>query len=210
MTTRSSPNSRFKRAHGALHGAVRGRGRAAVGVLPPCSGWPNSSTARMPSSRSLPICLHDVLDAQLRDAGHRRDRLVRALRRQHEVRHDQLLGASPWSPRRGCAASRVRRKARARRVATPACVTRSILVHCIASRIPSRLGSRASAVTARPARARGGRRRRADRIDRDRHVELDLMHEARSRRTGSRARHARRRAPTTRACAAAGGAGIVR
>ena len=78
---------------GALHGAIGCRGRRAVGRLAAVLGVTEEQHGADAELEILADLLHDVLETLLRDAGHRRDRLVGALRRQHEVRHDQVVGA---------------------------------------------------------------------------------------------------------------------
>ncbi len=131
---------------GFLHGAVRGRGRGAVGRLAAVLGMAEQQHGANAELQVLTDLLHDVLEALLRDAGHRRDRLVGAPRRQHEVRHDQLLGAD-----RGFG-DEIAQRSRAAQPPEPG-ASRSRddqFCHCMASKIPFKLGLAASAVTARP------------------------------------------------------------
>ena len=76
MTTSSSPNSRFKRSQVFCTAPFGGRGRRAVGRLAAVLGVAEQEHGADAELEILADLLHDVLEALLRDAGHRRDRLV--------------------------------------------------------------------------------------------------------------------------------------
>ncbi len=150
---------------GPLHRAVRRGGRAAVGRLAAVLGMAEQEHRADAELEVLADRLHDGLEALLRDPGHRRDRLVRSFLGQHEVRHDQLLrghvrlGDEVAEPARAPqpAQPRARRRNRDARLSHFRCLRLRgapargrFRIHCIASKIPSKLGSRASAVTSRP------------------------------------------------------------
>ena len=102
----------------------------------------------MPSVEILADLLHDVLEALLRDAGHRRDRLVGAL-----FAGSTKCGMISCSRADARLGDEIAQRARAAQPPQPraARCRDDQLRHCMASKIPSKLGSRASAVTASPA-----------------------------------------------------------
>ena len=132
---------------GFLHGAVGGGGRGAVGRLAAMLGMAEQQHGADAELQILADLLHDVLEPLHRDAGHRRDGYVRTALRQHEVRHDQLLGADAGFGDEVAQRARPAQPPQARAARSRDDQFR----HCMASKIPSKLGSRASAVTASPA-----------------------------------------------------------
>ena len=130
----------------ALHGAVCGGRRTAVGRLAAVLGMAEEQHGLEPKLEILADRLHDRLDPLLRDPGHRGDRLVRARGWHDEVRHDQLVGAHARLGDEVAERGRPPQAAQAR----PARRGDPRLRHCIASQMLSKLGSRASAVTSRP------------------------------------------------------------